>query len=482
MTVQPSRSQFAPDALSALVPFASPITTVEDGDFSGGISIDQLSAYWNSAGDIAIPQEFRFVFYLGRQAGHYGETYTFTVVTDTVDDFSNTPATIATATVAKDEAGVLEYVLAREQFAGTSDSFVGLEFAMTDGYPVGYIAFDDAATAGDEVDVDDAAFKTRDVVISGTLTANDTISIDDGPHSPLVFTAKASGAVIASHEFNIGASASQSAQNFKAAVDFAITAGTLVDVTTSGASTTITIKYRTAGTVVEGTDAGNKIAVSSAAAVADALVFGTYDVGSLVYSGVMTDGDGVTIDDGVHDPVTFTFKNSPDMFDPTEVAVGSTATTSSQNLKLVIENAVQLGYLSVTVSGGTTTLTITNTATVDGLVSTTGAITETTDSGSKQAVTDFTGVSPGVATGTTAAESASNLKTAIDADTYTNTNMTAFELNATTVGIVNYGATVGVNSGSLAEDTDDGGIITVTDFAVPTAQLNMWAYAASCYS
>jgi phage tail sheath gpL-like len=114
-----------------------------------------------------------------------------------------------------------------------------------------------------QVDDGNAVASSGTVTFSGTGAANDTLIING-----VTFTAKASGAT--GNEWNVGASATLSAQAFKAAVNASASALVSGLVTASGAGAVITLTANTKGThgnaytFAEGVDGSSHMAVSAA--------------------------------------------------------------------------------------------------------------------------------------------------------------------------------------------------------------------------
>jgi hypothetical protein len=107
------------------------------------------------------------------------------------------------------------------------------------------------------------------VAASGTITFSDTGAADDTILiNGVTFTAKASGAT--GNEWNVGASATLSAQAFKAAVNASASALVSQHVTASGSAAVITITAIQKGvsgnaiTIAEGVDSSSDMAVSGA--------------------------------------------------------------------------------------------------------------------------------------------------------------------------------------------------------------------------
>lgn len=114
-----------------------------------------------------------------------------------------------------------------------------------------------------QIDDGDAVAASATVTFSGIGAANDTLIING-----VTFTAKASGAT--GNEWNVGASATLSAQAFKAAVNASATALVSGLVTASGNAAIITLTANTKGThgnaytFAEGVDGSSHMVVSSA--------------------------------------------------------------------------------------------------------------------------------------------------------------------------------------------------------------------------
>jgi hypothetical protein len=194
---------------------------------------------------------------------------------------------------------------------------------------------------------------------------------------------------------------------------------------------------------------------------------GTYETGSIAFSGTATADDAVTVDDGVHPPVTFTFGAGAGL-----VAPGASAAASATNLAA----AIGASDLYVDVSDDTSgTLTITNLGTF-----TSGALTEDVDDGSVITVTDFTGGADGVMTGDMyAARGVTEPDVFVEAVAeYINAN------GGDTFSAVRDGSVVAVinadaddtSIGEATEGTDTNDAIAITDFALVSAAMSFWSY------
>lgn len=100
------------------------------------------------------------------------------------------------------------------------------------------------------------------IAFSGTASAGDKVTVDDGRNTPVQFTYVASGAVLGSKNVNIGASATASAHNLKLEIDAQVTAGALnVTATDATGTATITNNNYLGGTLTEDVDGGSVITV-----------------------------------------------------------------------------------------------------------------------------------------------------------------------------------------------------------------------------
>lgn len=130
-----------------------------------------------------------------------------------------------------------------------------------------------------QVDNGDAVQATGTIAFSNTASANDTVLVNG-----VTFTAVASGAT--GNQFNIGASATDSAANLAAAVTASATAlvtGVVTATAATGTATFTATNYGTQGnliTIAKGVDAGSVMTVSGArltggaAATANTYAFG----------------------------------------------------------------------------------------------------------------------------------------------------------------------------------------------------------------
>lgn len=227
-------------------------------DSTGG----NLFASAIAAGQLVVGQNI-FVEGLGFETG----TVLFNNIpevgdTITISDSLNTVAFVAGTDFA---VGVSVTAAATNLAAAVNAAHVigHLDVAATSS--VGTVTFRNLDSAGGSIVETHDAYKTGSVTFSAISTAGDQITINDGTNTPVVFSAVAS----APGPFNWipGATAIDSGQNFKAAVQNAITSSALF-VTVSGAGAAITIKDPNGGTdsIVKGTDAGAVMTVVNFAA------------------------------------------------------------------------------------------------------------------------------------------------------------------------------------------------------------------------
>jgi hypothetical protein len=305
--------------------------------YTDGIAVDVLSSYWAS-GDIATLPEFRAVVGVYDTDFLASPDVSFSLVLD-----DGSPLEIVEAVTVTAE-GVYELFVTREMIARYFTAGSELKVAMTqqEGYSVGTVEFTGAVSEGTEVNIDDGTnntdftfgtYETGSVQFTAQATSGDIVTIDDGVNDPVAFTFGVGAGLIL-----VGADASASGQNFKAAVDAAVTAGDL-DVVTSGAGATITIGNRagfTGGSITETADPGTDMTVTD-------------------FSG------GV---DGI--------------------ALGSTAAESAQNFYDAVAADTNID-VQVSIDGAV--VTVYNVAAGKDTVD--GAITENTDTGNDVTVTDF---------------------------------------------------------------------------------------------
>lgn len=485
MTANQTRARFATDSSEAL--YAVGQANIADNFFSSSLSLEHLKAYWNApTGDFAINQEFAIWSNIGILPGHYGELYTIAVVTAPGADLSVSPHVITTVVASK--KGLMDIVISREQimqYAGT-DQFFGLHVNMAGGLPVAYDTFIGPAAAADEIYLNDTTHDVGTVTFTGPAAQNDVVTIVDSAAHSQAFTFGTTPVT----QVPLGTTPATAAANFAAFINS--TPGTLVGVTASALGGVVSIySLHGSNTLTVTTNVGAAMTRVAFAAERTDILFGTYDQGILTFTGAAADGDALTINDGVHSAIQFQFTTSPLFFQPYSVAHGATATDTAQNLSAAIAREVALGNLAVTVSGGAGVLTITNTAVNGGfnvLAANGATMTEDVDTGAVLAVTNFTGGVAGVATGATAADTASNLVAAVNNPTHvwggrlfsdaTKNSWLAFELNATEVGFVNQNGTLGSSNGSITEHTDSTNVATTTAVAAQTAGLAFWAYVA----
>lgn len=208
--------------------------------------------------------------------------------------------------------------------------------------------------------------------------------------------------------------------------------------------------------------------------VASTVEIGTNAVGSIaIAGGAMTADDAFTIDDGVNDPVTFTYGT-----DPGEVAVGADAAASATNLAAAIQAAVTAGDLAVGVSDDESgTVTITCLAAFSGLGD--AAITEDTDANNRATVTDFTGGNAGISTqamlelqGLTLTAQIAEIASFLESDS---SDEFTTRVDGSRLIIVNTAAT-STSIGEITEDQDTNSHLTLTPFSLGSDALKFWAY------
>lgn len=210
-----------------------------------------------TAGQLVVGQNI-FVEGLGRESGtvlfndvsEVGDTIT---ISDGVDSYAFVAGTdFAVGASASDSATAFTAAVNAKRVIG--------DLAVIATRATATVTIKNLLNDGGSIVETSDTWETGSVAFGGTATADDAITIDDNINTPIQYVAKASGAGV--HEFNIGASATDSAQNLKDAIDADILSGALSNITTSGASTTITIKSSTGGgSIAEDVDFGTVITV-----------------------------------------------------------------------------------------------------------------------------------------------------------------------------------------------------------------------------
>lgn len=272
MVVRASIVDFVPDLLTQLRSEDAALITADTTTTTAALDLDDLVAYWNSSGDFASLEEFRVVIGISTFLSTIavgvpsGQTAIWSVVTDSDPAFGSA-TTVASATIS--QTGMFEFLIAREQLIA-GDTLLAVKADLTDSYQIGTVTFDAAASEGTKFRINDGThgnddftfgtYETGSFTLSGALTVNDEVIVNDGVNAAVHFKGVASGAV--APQFNLVGTTNGDAQALKAAIDAQIVLGTL-DVTTSGATNAITIKNHvafTGGTLSEVLDFGNKIA------------------------------------------------------------------------------------------------------------------------------------------------------------------------------------------------------------------------------
>ena len=160
---------------------------------------------------------------------------------------------------------------------------------------------------------------------STNVTADDTITLDDGTNTPVVFTfGTGTGKV------TVGGSKAATAANLADAInqadDLAITA-------VANGDGTITLTQDAAGRE------GNTAIVTTSGNITVADFTGGLDGTTL------DDGNTVTLDDGVNDPVVFTARENPTL--PFEFAIGGSGVRTMANVVAAINAANLAGDVSI---------------------------------------------------------------------------------------------------------------------------------------
>ena len=201
---------------------------------------------------------------------------------------------------------------------------------------------------------------------------------------------------------------------------------------------------------------------------------GTVEVGSVTFTAQATNGDIVTIDDGVNAPVAFEFGAGG-------LVIGADANGSATNLGAAIQAQVTAGNLDLLVEVAANVVTITNLAGVTTAIFTDSAITETADPGNDMTVATFANGEAGAVqpqaiiefNGGTYVTQREQIVAAIEALASGSFSAT---LNGSVISVVNSAPDLGVSEGSAVEVADAGNSFVITDFAVAAVSVDFWAY------
>lgn len=208
---------------------------------------------------------------------------------------------------------------------------------------------------------------------------------------------------------------------------------------------------------------------------AESVKVGTPEVGTITFTAQATNGDIVTIDDGVNAPVAFEFGAGG-------LAIGADANGSAANLRAAINAAVLAGTLDVSVAAASdNVVTVTNLAGVTTAIFTDSAITETADPGTDMTIATFangeTGnVQPQAIIEHNGGTYLTQRQQIVDAINALASGSFSASLSGDRISIVNSAPDLGVSEGELVEVADAGNTMTMTDFAVAAAAVDFWAY------
>lgn len=205
-------------------------------------------------------------------------------------------------------------------------------------------------------------WETGTVTFSVTAQANDALTIDDNINTPIQYVAVASGAGV--HQFNVGASASDSGQNFKASVQADIDSGALSNIHLSGSGAVITIKSSTGGgSITEDVDAGTDFAVVDFAADNNFTVTnfsGGFSNVSGMFKILELTSDAITVDRNVdtinNSTIAVTIKGSmlrnPGDVDDITPQSFSMETAYNDITQYITQNGLRVGTFNLNVNSG----------------------------------------------------------------------------------------------------------------------------------
>lgn len=208
---------------------------------------------------------------------------------------------------------------------------------------------------------------------------------------------------------------------------------------------------------------------------AESVKVGTVETGSITFTAQATNGDIITIDDGVNAPVAFEFGAGG-------LAIGADANGSATNLRAAINTAITGGLLDLAVTAGVNNVvTLTNLAGVSTAVFADSSIVETADPGTDMTIASFAGGEVGAVqpqtiiefNGGTFATQRAQIVAAIEALA---SGSFSASLSGNVITIINSLPDLGTSDGELLEVADAGASFAVTDFAVVAPSLNYWAY------
>jgi hypothetical protein len=200
------------------------------------MSLKRLVPYW-SVNEIGVAHQLLFAVKIEAITGG-GPVYTFSLEID--DNAAFTSATEVDSLVVSQAVQVFHLALSREAilYRDTAAAYVRLKATLAGVAEVGSIAFSSVANAAD------------------------TVTINDGSGHTTVFTFQAAGngATGAAVDVAVGATATDSAQNLKTAINANLN---IVGVVVTGAAATITITHSGTGGSITKVDADNDYAVTN---------------------------------------------------------------------------------------------------------------------------------------------------------------------------------------------------------------------------
>lgn len=204
------------------------------------------------------------------------------------------------------------------------------------------------------------------------------------------------------------------------------------------------------------------------------VVVGTNAVATVAFSDPATADDEVLIDDGVNDPVTFTFGAGPGL-----VAPGASAAASATNLAAAINAAVAAGDLAVSVVDDEAgELTITVLAAFSGLGD--AVVSDPVDDGAAITIGALAGGVAGITTqamfefqGLPYAMQIAEIAAFIESDS---SDVFTTRVVDNRIVVTNTSAAAGDSDGSATEDGDAGDVLTITDFSIAADEVRFWSF------
>ena len=324
---------------------------------------------------------------------------------------------------------------------------------------------------GDTVTIPDAALHaTGTIGLTGQPADGSNVVIDDGPNPVVTFEFDSNSSVTQTatlRQVVIGATSAITLANLLAAIN---NAPTLTVTATAGTGNTINLRNDVAGTAgnvaITKTDPSVVIAItgmSGGAASSNVKVYefdaATFASGTVDFTGQPTDAETIQLNDGVNPAVTFEFDSDSSVVQSStlrQVVIGGSTAATVTNLINAINGAPTLG-ITAAPGVGTQVLVTNDVAGTAGNQAIVDAATNLTVTGMTGGLAAGTvgGGNIAVSIGATSADSAANLRTAINAQE-------ASDLSSITASIETAATNPTVRVLSTAANGADGNI-TITE-------------------